>query len=199
MFLQLRRLEYLLIKRKNVDKIIKLFFGFLLAFGLLIVALWMSDVPENATGITDTTYATLNHSGATVATNPTVKWLAYLFGMGIISIFGFMVFIGGRKKEAIVRKKMYRVLTVGIGSLLVGFTMLTQSWWNYVETNSMDYFMGLPKPTAWMVFGIMLIPTIITFFYATKFEEWIYTAEDEKRFAEIMANRQERVDRSSKQ
>lgn len=192
MFLQLRHLKKILIKRKIVDKIIKLFFGFLLTFGLLIVALWISDVPANATGGTDTTYSTLNHSGVTVASNPTVKWLAYLFGMGIISIFGFMIFIGGRKKEVVIRKKLYRVLAIGIAALLFGFTMLTQSWWNYVETNSMDYFMGLPKPTAWMLFGMMLIPTIITFFYTTKFEEWIYTAEDEERFAEIMANRRKK-------
>lgn len=178
-----------------MDRIIKLFFGFLLLFGLLIIALWASDVPENATGLIDTTFSTLNRSGDTVATNPAVKWLAYLFGIGIISIFGFMVFIGGRKKDKIIRKKLYRILAIGISFLLIGYTMMVFSWWNYVETNSMDYFMGLPKPTAWMIFGIMFIPTIITFFYATKFEEWIYTAEDEARFAEIMANRERREGR----
>ncbi len=182
-----------------MDKIVKLFFVFLILFGLLIIGLWASDVPENATGLTDSTYTTLNHSGDTVASNPTVKWLAYLFGIGIIGIFGFMVFIGGRKKEEAVRKKLYRILAIGISSLLVGYTMMVLSWWNYVETNSMDYFMGLPKPTAWMIFGIMFIPTIITFFYATKFEEWIYTPEDEKRFAEIMANRQKKVGSNSRQ
>lgn len=177
-----------------MDKTIKLFFGFLGLFGLLIIALWTSEVPQNVTGLTDTTFPTLNRSGDTVATNPTVKWLSYLFGIGIIGIFGFMVFIGGRKKDEAVRKKIYRVLAIGITAFLLVYTMMVQSWWHYVETNNMDYFLGLPKPTAWMLFGMMLIPLIITFFYTTRFEEWIYTAEDEVKFLEIMENRKRRVD-----
>jgi len=175
-----------------MDTIVKSLFGFLLLFGLLIIALWLSDVPENATGLTDTTFTTLNKSGATVATNPSVKWLSYLFGVGIISIFGFMLFIGGRKKEATIRKKLYRVLAIGITAMLFVYTMLVLSWWDYAATNNMDYFMGLPQPTAWMLFGIMLTPFFIALCYTTKFEAWIYTAEDEAKFAEIMAKRQER-------
>ena len=175
-----------------MDKIVKLFFGFLLLFGLLIIALWTSEVPANATGGTDTTFSTLNRSGDTVVANPTVKYLAYLFGFGIISIFGFMLFIGGQKKEAAIRKKLYRVLAIGITAMLFVYTMLVWSWWEYVATNNMDYFMGLPQPTAWMLFGIMLTPFFIAYCYATQFETWIYTAEDEKRFAEIMAKRKER-------
>jgi len=72
------------------------------------------------------------------------------------------------------------------------YSAMVTSWWNYVETNSMEYFMGLPKPTAWMVFGMLLIPFFISYFYITKFEDWIYTEEDEKRFIEIMANRKTR-------
>jgi len=175
-----------------MDKIVKLLFGFLLLFGLLIIALWTSEVPENATGLADTTFTTLNRSGDTAVSNPTVKWLAYLFGVGIISIFGFLLFIGGRKKEAAIRKKLYRVLAIGIAAMLFVFTMLVRSWWEYVATNNMDYFMGLPQPTAWMLFGIMLTPFFIAYCYTTKFEAWIYTAEDEKRFAEIMTNRRKR-------
>ena len=178
-----------------MDKIIKLFFGFLLAFGALIIAIWLSDVPINATGLTDATFPTLNRSGDTVASNPTVKWLSYLFGIGIISIFGFMVFIGGRKKEATTRKQLYQILGIGILLLLFVYTMMMRAWWSYVDTNSMDYFMGLPKPTAWMIFGIMLMPAFITFFYASKFEQWVYTEKDEERFAEIVANRRKRESR----
>jgi len=180
-----------------MDKIVKLLFGFLLLFGLLIIALWTSEVPENATGLADTTFTTLNRSGDTAVSNPTVKWLAYLFGVGIISIFGFLLFIGGRKKEAAIRKKLYRVLAIGIAAMLFVFTMLVRSWWEYVATNNMDYFMGLPQPTAWMLFGIMLTPFFIAYCYTTKFEAWIYTAEDEKRFAEIMTNRRKRESENS--
>ena len=103
-----------------------------------------------------------------------------------------MVFIGGRKKDSIVRKKMYRMLMIGIVLFLSTYTMMVLSWWSYLETNSMDYFMGLPKPTAWMVFGMLLIPTFISFFYVTKFDDWVYTDADQQRFKEIVAKRRER-------
>jgi len=175
-----------------MDTIVKIFFAFLLAFGILIIALWTSDVPHNATGIVDAEYKTLLHSGQTVASTSTTKWLAYFFGMGIICIFGFVLFMGGRKKEVAIRKQVYRVLAIGLVLYLLVYTAMVTSWWNYVETNSMEYFMGLPKPTAWMVFGMLLIPFFISYFYITKFEDWIYTKEDEKRFLEIMANRERR-------
>jgi len=175
-----------------MDTIVKIFFGFLLAFGLLIVALWTSDVPENATGFIDADYKTLLHSGQTVASTAATKWLAYFFGIGIIGIFGFVLFMGGRKKEVEIRKQVYRVLAIGLILYLLVYSAMVTSWWNYVETNSMEYFMGLPKPTAWMVFGMLLIPFFISYFYITKFEDWIYTEEDEKRFIEIMANRKTR-------
>ena len=60
------------------------------------------------------------------------------------------------------------------------------SWWDYTTTNSMDYFLGLPKPTAWM-FALMLIPLFISSCYIYKFQDWVYTKEDEARFQDILA------------
>lgn len=175
-----------------MDTVVKIFFGFLLAFGLLIVALWMADVPQNAIGTVDSDFKTLRHSGQTVATTSATKWLAYLFGMGILGIFGFVIFIGGRKQDADIRKKMYRVLGIGMFLYFLVFNAMVNSWWNYVDTNSMEYFMGLPKPTAWMFFGLMVIPFFMSFFYITKFNQWVYTDEDEARFKEILEKRKQR-------
>jgi len=175
-----------------MDITVKLFFGFLLTFGLLIIAIWMSAIPENATGFTDADYKTLLHSGQTVASTSATKWLSYFFGIGIIGIFGFVLFMGGRKKEATIRKQIYRVLALGLTLYFLVYSAMVNSWWNYVETNSMEYFMGLPKPTAWMVFGMLLTPIFISYFYITKFEDWIYTKTDEQHFAEIIANRQKK-------
>jgi len=175
-----------------MNNLLKLFFGFLLAFGLLILAIWMSDIPQNATGTVDATYSTLLRSGETVVTTSTTKWLSYFFGIGIISIFGFVLFIGGRKQNTIIQKKMYRILGLGLTLYFLVYNAMVTSWWSYTETNSMEYFMGLPKPTAWVIFGMLPISFFISFFYITKFDELIYTKEDEQKFKEIMANRANR-------
>ena len=175
-----------------MDRIVKIFFGFLLLFAFLIATLWVSNVPENATGLTDATFSTLQKSGETVATNPNIKWLAYFFGLGIISIFGFFIFIGARKKDTALRSRIYKMMGLGLFFYLLVYSFMVFAWWEYTATNSMDYFLGLPKPTAWMFFGLMSIPFFLSFFYITKFNEWVYTAEDEQRFKEILANRQKR-------
>ncbi|MEM1120427.1 MAG: hypothetical protein AAGJ18_08240 [Bacteroidota bacterium] len=172
-----------------MDKLLKLFLGFLVLFALLIIALWTSDIPQNATGMVDTDYKTLLRSGETVATTTTTKWLAYFFGMGIIGIFGFVLFIGGSKRQTRLKKKMYRVVGIGLALIILVYNAMVNSWWDYTVTNSMDYFMGLPKPTAWMLFGLLPIPFFISFFYITQFEKWIYTKEDEEKFKEIMRNK----------
>ena len=175
-----------------MDKIIKVFFAFLLLFGLLIALLYLSETPENATGITDATFNTLQRSGQTVAVTNSSKWLAFLFGVGIISIFGFFIFIGARKKNPILRKQINKILWLGLFFYLLVYYFMVSAWWEYTETNSMDYFLGLPKPTAWMFFGLMTIPFFLSFFYITRFKEWIYTPEDEARFKAIVANRRNR-------
>ena len=84
------------------------------------------------------------------------------------------------------------MLAIGITAMLFVYTMMLRSWWDYVATNNMDYFLGLPQPTAWMLFGIMLTPFFIALCYTTQFENWIYTPEDEKQFAKIMDRRRSR-------
>jgi len=66
---------------------------------------------------------------------------------------------------------------------------MVTAWWEYVSTNSTDYFLGLPKPTAWLFFGLMTTPFFISFFYITRFKQWIFTPADEEIFKAIVANR----------
>jgi len=175
-----------------MDTIARLFFGFLIAFGLLTLLIWWTPAPENATGLTDTTFPTLQRSGQTQASNPGIQWLSFLYGIGIAGIFAFVLFMGARKKDPVIRKKIYRMLGIGILLYLLVYTLMVSSWWNYVATNSMDYFAGLPRPTAWMVFGMLTTPLFITFFYVRNFKSWVMTKEDEEQFKEIMAKRKNR-------
>lgn len=172
-----------------MNKLTKLFLGFLILFLILIIALIFSDQPENAIGATDVTYKTMKKSGDTMASMPTTKWLSYFFGLGIVGIFYFVLFMGGRKQQPDLRQKMYTAIGVGCIFNLLVYSLMVFSWWDYTQTNSMDYFMGLPKPSAWMFFGLMFIPLIVTYFYITKFSDWVITPEEEKQFSEIVRKR----------
>ena len=173
---------------KNIPS---LFFIVLILLLLLIVGIWTTTPPTQATGAADVTFQTLQKSGDTVASQPTIKWLAYFFGFGIISLFSLGVFIGAKKKDKAIQKNIYQVLGIGTVLYLAVYTCMVFSWWEYVATNSMDYFMGLPKPTAWLFFGLMFIPIFMSFFYITKFEKWIFNEADMVEFKKIIERRKQ--------
>ncbi len=166
-----------------------IFFAVLIILLLIIVAIWTSTPPIQATGMTDTTYSTLQKSGGTVAITPYLKWLAYFFGIAILSLFCLGVFMGAAKKDKSIQKKIYRVLGIGTFLYLLVYSMMVFSWWDYVATNSMDYFMGLPQPTAWLIFGLLFIPIFMSFFYITQFNAWIITDRELAEFQQIKERR----------
>ena len=172
-----------------MNHIPKIFFILLIGFSLIIVAIWTSTPPVQATGMADTTYSTLFKSGETVATTPFLKWLAYFFGIAVISLFCLGVFLGAAKKDKTIQKKIYRVLGIGTFLYFFVYSMMVFSWWDYVATNSMDYFMGLPQPTAWLIFGLLFIPIFMSFFYITQFNSWIITDRELAKFQQIKERR----------
>jgi len=175
-----------------MEKLTRYFFIWILFFCLITLAFWVVPAPNLVAGSVDTTYTTLQKSGEIVAANSIPKWLAYLYGIGIIGIFCFGVFMGANKANPVLKRKIYPYLGVGVLLYLLVYSAMVFSWWGYTETNSMDYFLGLPKPTAWM-FGLMFIPLLMSSIYITQFNRWIYTKEDDLRFKEIVERRKNDV------
>ncbi len=171
----------------------KLFFGLLIILSLIIVAIWTSTAPIGATGTTDVTYNTLHKSGNTVASTTYLKWVSYFFGLTIIGLFCLGVFMGAAKKDKAVQKKIYQVLGIGSFLYILVYSGMVFSWWNYVATNNMDYFMGLPQPTAWLIFGLLFIPIFMSFFYITQFNKWIITEEEMMAFEKIKERRKNTI------
>ncbi len=170
-----------------------IFFGILIVLLIIIVAIWTSTVPAEATGMVDTTYSTLHKSGGTMAATPYLKWLSYFFGITIICIFCLGVFMGAAKQDKQLQKKIYCVLGIGSVLYLSVYSMMVFSWWNYVATNNMDYFMGLPQPTAWLIFGLLFIPIFMSFFYITQFNKWIITEKEMIAFEKIKERRKNNI------
>lgn len=168
-------------------KISHWFFIFLLAFGLVIVLLLFMDQPISPTGKAHEQFKTMLHSGESVIANKSSKWLAYLFGVGIIGIFGFAVSFGAKKNGKFEGIKPW--LFIGVIAYLIMYTMMVYFYWDYSFTKDAIYFGGYPLPTALMLYGLSTVPMILTLVYILKFKSWILTEDDEARFAEIMKRR----------
>ena len=172
-----------------MENIVKWFFGFLVAFVFLIALLWVLPAPEAATGRLHPEYRTMLQSGESVADRPATKWMAWLFGWGVIGVFGFVLFIGAYKKNREKRRQIYRALLFGLILYLAVYTSMVVAWWSYHADGSAVWIWGFPTPTAWMLYGLWFAPLFITFIYIFKFNDWILSAEELEVFHKIVAEK----------
>ncbi len=168
-------------------KISHWFLLLLCAFAFVIILLLLANVPESVTGVIHPDFQTMTKGGEGVALYLDTKFLAYLFGLGIIGIFGFAVGFGAQRKEKLKGIKVW--LISGILAYLLVFSLLTFSYWKYVLEPRPEFFGGLPVPTAIMLYGLGTVPLMLSLIYIFKFKSWVLTDADEQRFREIVEKR----------
>ena len=172
----------------KVYTIPRVYYGWLLLFFVITCALWYFPTPNQVAGSTDEVYNTLQISGSTANENTTSKWLSFFYGLGIVGLFSCTLYMSLTASSKQANGSFITIMGFGVALYIGVYIAMVNSWWSYTQTNSMDYFLGLPKPTAWM-FGLMLTPLFFSLLYFIKFEQWIYTKEDEKQFQKILENR----------
>lgn len=158
--------------------------GVLIIILLAIVALWIGDEPTLTTGQVHPTFETMRRSGSKVVASELGKWVGYLFGLLVIVIFVLTVFIGAKRKNDIGAIRYW--LAAGLLAYLVTYHLTVMAYWKYAASETISYFGGLPSATAWMVYGLWSVPIIMTLVYVFKFDEWIMSPQDIKRFEELV-------------
>ena len=77
----------------------------------------------------------------------------------------------------------------------LGLTLLLSwiVWWQmysqhqlFLETGQTAYFMGFPVATAWQTYGTWLAAIPLVLIYSIGFRRYIYTADDEARFNDLL-------------
>jgi len=158
--------------------------GVLIILLLAIVALWVGDEPTLTTGQVHPTFETMRSSGSKVVASELGKWVGYLFGLLVIIIFVLTIFIGAKRKHGIGAIRYW--LATGLLAYLVTYHLTVMAYWKYAASETTSYFGGLPSATAWMVYGLWSVPIIMTLVYVFKFDEWIISPQDIKRFEELV-------------
>ncbi|MEL6922925.1 MAG: hypothetical protein AAFO94_02680 [Bacteroidota bacterium] len=164
----------------------------LLAMLALIAALWILPPLEMATGMDHPEFATMRHSGTSVAADTSVKWLSYFFGLGIIGIWTCCLLVGAYKTAFAVRRKIYRAIGIGIAIYVLVYTIMLFLYWQYAAGSTLTIVVGLPIPTAWMVYVFWFTPALITLLYIFKFDTYVLTGAELEQFQQIVAARKAR-------
>lgn len=156
--------------------------------GLLVIIMLAAIMPEvqGATGGLHPTHKGMFISPANVDQQTHTRWLGYLWGAGIIALFGALLFMGNRKKGKITI--IGKWIAIGIGTYFIAYSMMVFSNWSYGTDMSTDFFGFLPKPTAWMIYVMWFVPVIITASYVLLFEKAIISPEEEAEFHEFLKN-----------
>ena len=93
--------------------------------------------------------------------------------------------VGYRKKTLPARLRYW--LGAGFAGYLLVYTGMVVSYWQYIEGQTeTSYFLGLPAPTAWMLFGVWLFPFFFMVLYIRNFDRWVITPEEMDRFRRLV-------------
>ncbi len=136
-------------------------------------------------GVGHPTYKTMLAGGPGEDRHAGIFWVGWAFAVLQAIFFVSLLVFGMRKKDnpgpALVP------LIVGGTIYAAIFTMLFVSYRGYMSSGESGFFLSLPHPTAWMIYGIWLFPIIFVFIYRRYFGNWFLTDSDMERFNALVA------------
>jgi len=134
-------------------------------------------------------YPTMFQGGPGAERHATTIWVGWVFAMLSILFFVGCTLLGAERHGKLGPFKV----PIMIGTVLYAaiFTAVIVSYYAYMNEDTHSLFLSFPKPTAWMLFGVWPIPVYFVVLYYLFFDRWHFTAEDEQRFEEIVARKQQ--------
>ena len=166
-----------------------LFLGLLglLVFCLLLILVLQILPPQDLpAGAPHVQFTTLQSSGTSVYDSSPHWAIGLSFGLAIIGIFGVTLYIGGHRQDPQKRKSIFRAFGIGMLAYFGVFLLLINAYQHYHQTGVTPYFLGYPAPSAWMIYGIWLVPLVFTTMYVMKFDDWVLSAEEVEEFKRIV-------------
>ena len=160
---------------------------------VLIVIMMSSTQLPGLTGTIDHTHSSLIVSGVPISELIILKWVGLIMGLCVVSIFLSAVAIGAHRKDSIQELSIRNRIIIGSILYIGVYCWMVISWWDYSTNNAFEYFLGLPIPTAIMMFGLLFSPAFLSYFYITKFDSWVYSSEDERAFQLILERKKNRT------
>lgn len=170
--------------------------------GVLVAAFMIDEVPTGEEipegggepvvtylghGFTHPEFEAMQAGGDGAARHSRILWLGWIFAMLQIAFFLTCLLIGSRKKGSL--GPFLKPIAIG-GVIYAGlFTMVFTAYRGYMIEDTHELVLSLPKPTAWMIYGVWFIPLFFMLLYMFNFDSWTFTEEDQQKFDELVAAR----------
>ena len=164
-----------------------LFVVLLFLLAIIVLAGVLPTVP-GATGAPHPEFPGMFISPADIDQEDHTRWLGYLFGLGIIALFGIMLLVGNRKKGKFTSIRPWLIIGLIIYTLV--YTGMTVSHWSYSLNEGGPFILSMPAPTTWMIVGVWFVPFIITIAYILKFEDAVISDQEIEEFERFIEERE---------
>ena len=152
---------------------------------LTVLGSFLTDAALRPSSTPHPDYESLDRTAT--GSSATLGW-GYLMGLGVLATIGAAVVMGVRKQGR--SGALGRWLAAGFVVLAAIFTALVWSYTRYASGTGTELFLGLPGPTAWMLYGVWLFPFAMIVACVWHFE-WFVTDEDQRKFEEMVAKTKE--------
>ena len=129
-------------------------------------------------------FSTMKIGGSGETRHSRILWLGWAFGLVQICFFVGLLALSSKRQER--SQSILRPLGAGLLLYAGVFTVLILSYRHFMGGDSLDLVMGLPRPTAWMIYGLWTAPVWFLILYIKTFKRSIWTGDDQKRFEQII-------------
>lgn len=165
-----------------------LIFGLLIGLCAIMLSAFFIEPPADVTGLAHPTLAELQIGGDGAVRHGGFLYYGAAFGVLIICLFVSCLAFGARKGERLGPLKT--PIIFGLVLELSMFAGLIVTYRQY-QAAGMDspLFLGLPYPTAFMLFGLWFAPFTFAGIYLFFFSRWTMTPADEEAFKKLVESR----------
>lgn len=140
-------------------------------------------------------YATLQMGGPGAERHGKIIWLGWAFGILQLCFFLLSLAVGARKNGKVGPFGL-PLLIGGAGYILV-FSAMFLAYRSTMGDASPTLFLSFPTATAWMIYGVWIVPSVFVVMYMLLFDRWTFTEEDAARLKEIVARRRAEAEDAS--
>lgn len=156
----------------------------------VLVAAWVVGAPAGAAGGDHPIYPSMSAGGPGEAKHERVFALGVAFGVLEIVFFSACLALGASRGERVGRL----AVPIAIGAVLHAgtFLALVAAYRSYLTSEDPTLWLGLPAPTAVMMYGLWGIPMYFIVLYYVSFDKYVFSDADLERFNAILEKRDRR-------
>ncbi len=158
--------------------------------GLALLAIAMVEPVANAGGVPHPEFPGMVIGGDGAARLEDIGLLAFLFHSLLLLLVVLLCTLGISEDRR--SPKLMTIMAVCYAFMMLVCWQMFSEHQTFLESGETGYFLGFPTATAWQMYGTWLCAMPLILLYTLGFREYIFSAEDEAKFQQLIKEAKDR-------